>query len=482
MKKIKTNNKLLFILFLIPFIIMFFKNWTMDNDSWFLFNHGRYVLEHGFPYIEPFTIHEGLKFVMQQWLSAIFIYLPYKFFKDIGVFILVIIINLIIMFMLYKLCMLVSDGNKKISIMVTTIIDILLIEYKYITSRPQIFTYLVLIIFVYFIEKYIKTGKKKYLIYLPVLSIIEINLHASTWWMLLIVSFPFLCEMFYKQIIKKEKNKYDVRLFIICLCLVFFAGIINPYGIDAMLYLFNGMNTLISNVVNEMKKPDLFEVSTVIIYMYSFIYTLLIMKHYKKHNELKLNYLIMLFILLMLSMHSYKEQSYFFIFAFYSLPFFLKNISFKKFNNKKLFKIISTIIMIAIVIIFGYKFTTNIQKINNSKSICLNSMNYLKENYDINKIIMYTNYEYGGYFQYHGIKTYIDARAEIFLKQLNKKEDIYKEYLSLRYSGTNINDFVDKYQFTHILSHKTDSLYNLNLDNYRKVYEDDYFKLFEKIN
>ena len=46
------NDKtfLLFLLF-IPCILI---RRVLDNDTWFLLNSGRYVMEHGIPYIEPF--------------------------------------------------------------------------------------------------------------------------------------------------------------------------------------------------------------------------------------------------------------------------------------------------------------------------------------------------------------------------------------------------------------------------------------------
>jgi hypothetical protein len=38
------------------------QNKAIDNDTHFLLNSGRYVMEHGIPHVEPFTMHEGLLF------------------------------------------------------------------------------------------------------------------------------------------------------------------------------------------------------------------------------------------------------------------------------------------------------------------------------------------------------------------------------------------------------------------------------------
>ena len=41
-------------------------------DTYFVMNLGRYIEENGIPYVDPFTIHENLQLVAQQWLSGIF--------------------------------------------------------------------------------------------------------------------------------------------------------------------------------------------------------------------------------------------------------------------------------------------------------------------------------------------------------------------------------------------------------------------------
>ena len=67
MKIKKRDNSLL--RYACLFIGLLFIGREIDNDGWFLLNHGRYVLEYGIPYVEPFTIHENFSFVMQHYLE-----------------------------------------------------------------------------------------------------------------------------------------------------------------------------------------------------------------------------------------------------------------------------------------------------------------------------------------------------------------------------------------------------------------------------
>ncbi|MFQ8643288.1 MAG: hypothetical protein ACLR92_03290, partial [Bacilli bacterium] len=98
LKKIYLPKGLCLMLLLIPIVYCFCANCYLNNDSWFLFNYGSYVLENGFPTIEPFTMHENFSFVMQQWLSAIIFYLTYSNLGKIGLALLVTLVFALILF------------------------------------------------------------------------------------------------------------------------------------------------------------------------------------------------------------------------------------------------------------------------------------------------------------------------------------------------------------------------------------------------
>ena len=87
MNKIEIKHKYIEKIILIVF--MFLPILTiplyLDNDSWFLLNHGKYVLEYGFPHYEPFTIHQNMEFVMQQWLFSVLYWIVYRSLGKSGV-------------------------------------------------------------------------------------------------------------------------------------------------------------------------------------------------------------------------------------------------------------------------------------------------------------------------------------------------------------------------------------------------------------
>ena len=118
----KNGRRLLCLLLFIPCFFTLVK--SLDNDIWFLLNHGRYVLENGIPHTEPFTIHQGFHFIMQQWLSAVLFWLAYSSFHEIGVKLLVMLFFMLLVFILYKLCMRVSGEYFFLSYIILSLLTI----------------------------------------------------------------------------------------------------------------------------------------------------------------------------------------------------------------------------------------------------------------------------------------------------------------------------------------------------------------------
>ena len=173
------KEKWLWTLYVLPFMSFCTRNSRVDNDLWFLLNNGRYVFNHGIPHIDPFTIHKGLHYVMQQWLSSLCFYSVYRFFGKYGLLTLNIIFFIIIAFILYKLCYLVIKNK---TIVVFTNIIILFLSTPFIVLRPQSITYIILLLETYLLEKYSQNNNSKYLIPLPFLSILLINCHITMWY------------------------------------------------------------------------------------------------------------------------------------------------------------------------------------------------------------------------------------------------------------------------------------------------------------
>ena len=65
----------------------------------------------------------------------------------------------------------------------------------------------------------------------------------------------------------------------------------------------------------------------------------------------------------------------------------------------------------------------------------------------------------------------MDGRVEVFVKANNHKEDIILEYYNMSFEILDVEKFLDKYKFTHLVVNKNEILYNYlkNNKNYQKV-------------
>ncbi len=455
---------------IIPVLIGMLNSLLFDNDIWFLINTGRHILTNGFPVIEPFTIHENLSFVVQQWGSDIIFYTTYKYLGSIGLYLLTNLVNIYIIFITYKLSMVLANKKRNLAVLFTCIITTLLALF-FIITRPQILSISIFLTAFYFLEKFEQTNNKKFLLIIPVLSVLLINIHASMWWMLIIFMIPYLLHNipFKTKLLDNSKNtKYKEILVIIFISIM--VGLINPYGLKAITYLFTSYNNYyINTLVNEMQIPSIHNLSGKVVYLIIFTVYLILIFTKKK---IKTNHLFLLLGTTYLALSSFKGLSNFLICAWFPLIDTLKDkfhlIKEPKKQSKKPYILIS-IIFITFLSLLIFNFRAIDMQQSTKKGV-----DYLTTNYDVKDIRLYTDYNDGNYPEYKGIKVYLDTRAEVFLKANNNKSDILKEYYDLQAGRLDITNFLNKYKFTHLLVRENDYLYKYleASDEYKVIFKD----------
>lgn len=483
MQKLKNyhpNRYICYLYFFIPIFIGFITRMDKEYDIFFLLRYGEQVLNHGFPVTDFLSLHQGFDFVMQQWLSSVIFYIFYKLFGHYGLILIVNLVNLLILYMLYRFCMLLSNQNYKISILLTCITDLLL-ETNFMIPRPFIFDFLLLIMVLYIMEIFYRKKSSKVLLWLPLLSLFQINLHSSTWFLLFLFMLPYVVSIGYEKIKQKEDKRIYKVLGI--MLVMFLMGFINPYGIKNITYLFTSYgNQYINELVIEMFPPVINDPSSI----YGF-FTFVIMGcvlgiyiYYKK-GRLPLRYALLLLGVTYLSLSHIRNLSLYIIGAIPPLAFYLKDVLRKDYSveasaaYKRYYKVIVGVLcifIVAVVFTVNNKFTNELEK----------GVDYLLANYKKEDIILYANYNNGSYCEFRGLKPYIDGRAEIFLKTNNKKEDILKEYYLLSNDHLDYKKFVEKYQFTHLILSKDETLYHYisNDKNYTRIYRGEEYEIYEK--
>lgn len=446
------------VLLLLPFIFFIVYGFVVNNDFWFLLNTGKTIIHDGFINVEPFTIHSDLAFLPQQWLTDVLFYFVYNLFNLRGIYYLIVIFNLLIIFFIFKLSYLITNDRKK-SFFITFFTDSLLIISGFITTRPYIVDITILLLELILLESYIVKNNKKYLYFIPLLSVLLINAHSSMWLMLFVFMLPYYAEWILLKI--KKQNVYNIKPLLIITLISLIMGLANPYGIEAIKYLFNSYGVEQINImVAEMKPLTLSKLS---IGLYLIILFELYSFYYNKGKN-KTRYVLLSLGTILLGLMHFRGTPFFCV----TFPLII-SYNFKKEIKKELIKLsikdkiiyVITIIIFLLLILFNVKMEDGL--------IIKEFADYLDVN-ATKDIRLYTDYNTGAYMEWRGYKCYLDPRAEVFLKSNNKKEDIFFEYYDLENGDIEVNDFIEKYKFDYLLVDGYDKMF-MNGFKYNEKYE-----------
>lgn len=524
-------NKL-FPLVQIIFLSLAVAFWTLSftliekADTYFIMNIGRYVLENGIPHVDPFTIHENLQLVAQQWLSGIFFWEAYKLFGVDGLRLMDCAIGIILVAIYWRLCLFVSGGNKILSLALS--FAIILFAVPTIIPRPHIISAAILLGEVFFLEKFTRTQDFKFLLPLPLLSILLINFHAAMWLIAFVVSLPFFF----------VKSVRHVKFLLATMAAAFLCGLINPYGLDAMTYVFHSYGIdLINRGVAEMHTPTAHNLRGKIFYLSAALVIFSLTKFKVPWRYIFLsggimfmavmhgrNFILFYFLatfplayawrnfslekIFGKSDEQYKNRGVMTVIFFLlltintvvilklldnglakiSLPleillagaiaFLLYNLLVVRFNGRVLHSEIlprKNLSLLIIALIVGGIFSTTLEADKQeADGIYTNALKFLLKSERPENISLYVNQAYGGLAGMFGIKYYIDSRAEVFLPANNGRKNILEEYYDFKDGKIYYADFFARYDFTHIITDSKDYfLYDeLSHDkNFRVIYE-----------
>ncbi|MBD3879519.1 MAG: hypothetical protein SR1Q5_07530 [Quinella sp. 1Q5] len=506
-----------------------FFRFVENADTYFVMNLGRYVLEHGFPHVDPFTIHENLQLVAQQWLSGVVFWEAYKSLGVNGLLAVDYLFGAAAVVIYWRLCLFVSGGNKILSFMISFVVGMFIAPM--VVPRPHILSATVLLIEVFMLEKFTRTADAKFLIPLPLISIALINLHAAVWLMSLIVCLPFLF----------VKSRHHIKFLLAAMLGVLVCGLINPYGVEAMTYLFRSYGIeAINSGVREMFTPTAHTLQGKVFYTTEAFLIISLAKFKVPWRYVFLSGGITF----MAIMHARNLVLFYFL-ATFPLAYVWRDFSSEKlFQSRKLslglfFLLVAAntviitnffneslsnvtlpllILFLAAVLVFLYnllilkaegrilhqtilprKIVSLLATLFVTSGIFFFAYTYsqpkpLTTYADAIKFILrterpedislYITQGGGGLAGSFGIKYYIDSRSEVFLPANNGKKNIFEEYGDFLSGKLNYKDFFNRYDFTHIiLTSEEPFLFELlsSDKDFRTIYESEHVEDYDLI-
>lgn len=461
---------------------------SLDNDSWYVLAEGKEIVENGIYYEDRLSMHEGLEVTVQNYGFAVIFYLVYQAFGPVGIYIGMLLLNLLLCYLLYKICMLLSNKNENLSLIIIVLTDLLLGRW-FVVTRAQMVSFCVIMLVIYILELYIKTNKNKYLWYVPLLSLFEINLHASIWPMILIILIVYIIDSL--KLKKMHLQGYKTRPLLAILLVSVFVGFLNPYGLKMMtLMVASYAVPEAQSSIMELGAFRPFGGSFNILLYLSFVLTIIFYIFGKKQN-IRVRWLIMLFGFLALGLNTIKGLGYLILVLLFPLAGIYRDVRIENYIPKRFcWATIDWIGILGICVIVAVGIVCVPEVLNGPNEELVATMDALDEftkEVDRNNLKVYTGYDEGGYAEYRGYRTYIDPRMEVFIKANNGKENIFQEWYDLRHGDIERDIFLQKYDFDYLVVGEDDKLYNLD-GNYELVFEKDNgddnkgMRLYKKVN
>ena len=480
----------IFIFSIIIFMCIMITKKVFQNDTFYTIKLGELVLNNGIDMLDHYSFHT-LMYTYPHWLYDVFIFLIYKAFSYTGVYISTIILFIILMGLIYYTN--TKMFKKEVIVGFITIVSILAMS-NFVTARAQLVSYILFVLEFYFIEMFLKTGSKKYGIFLLLISLILCNIHVAVWPFYFILFLPFIAEYIIAKLFKKksilfgridiEKNN-NVKYLLLIMLLSTLTGLLTPIGDTPYTYLYNTMKGETTKEIFEHLPIVLYECKTVLVYIIIVNCLITFTK-----VKIKLSNLLLVVGLILLTLMHNRQQS-----MLYFVGILVVNkIICKLFNEEemkdvlKLFtsKLVCTILvlMFIIIMIIGLRINKDNQFI--SKTFYpVEAVEYIKNNLDIQNIKLFNEYNFGSYLLFEGIPVFIDSRADVYDSAFNGwKNDIFMDYINISEKGENYRYKFEKYGITHILIYRNTILSRiLNVDDdYKQLYIDSNFILYERLN
>ena len=447
-------------------------NPSIDNDSWYVLAEGREIVENGIYYEDQLSMHEGLQVTVQNYGFAVIFYGIYSVFGPVGVYIGMLILALGICYLIYKICMLLSDKNENLSLLLAVLTSVFL-GYCFIVTRAQVVSYFILMLVIYLLELYVKTNKNKYLWWIPALSLLQINLHASVWPMIPLVMGVYIIDSFKSK--KLHLQGYKKKPLLIALLISILVGFLNPYGLRMMTFIFTSYGVPEANdYIDEMAPFSL--INGYCVLLYAAIAVAMILYIYGEKQNIRMRWLLLIFGFLALGINTSKGMSYVILMLLFPLAAAYKDIQTEKWGSRKKRWMFASwwgiLAVILIVIITATKIPQIIDGPNDHMISAVDKLDEEVGETDKKSLKIFADYSQGGYLEYRGYKPYIDPRMEVFIKANNGKEDIFKEMYALDRRKMDVDEFLDKYDFDYIVVVEyEEALYNHDKKGYELIYE-----------
>ncbi len=469
----------------------------LQNDTFYTIKIGEHILQNGIDMQDPFSIHE-LPYTYPHWLYDVGIYLIYNVGGMLGIYISTVILACILGLTIYLTNRKIVK-NDVISFVLT--LGAMCILKSFIAARAQLVTFILFALAIYFIEQYLATEKKKYLIGLIIIPIIIANVHLAVWPFYFVIFLPYIAEYLIVKLIdsniflkipiwlrkqkikmlskqqgkekkteeleqknqeakdklnryilyteEKRKHPYRIRIekrpatkWLILVCIIcLFTGLLTPLGDTPYTYLVKTMQGNTTQNINEHLPMVLINNKNALAII-AIVLALLIFTD----TKIRLSDLFLLGGLIVLALMSQRQLSMLTLLGIIPLNRMICELinKYDPHGTEEITKLITsgfgvviTLLLVILTSVLYFRPQAGDTFIN-KKSYPVDAAEWINQNLDVENIRLYNEYNYGSYLLYQNIPVFIDSRADLYTPEFNGDKD--KNIFSdfLNVSGLNV--------------------------------------------
>lgn len=456
----------------------------LQNDTFYTIKLGKLILDNGIDMREHFAWHEGLPYTYPHWLYDIIIYLIFSVGSFQGLYISSIVLGIALGIAIYLTNVKLT---KNTVIPFFTTILVLYMGKDFLTARAQLITFILFVLTIYCIERFLETKKKRFAVGLLIIPILIANIHAAVFPFYFVLYLPYVGEAVFAWLLKKgdlltklflksdeleikklqkkealnekqigklevlktrveknkirleekkntkrepykiivENNKNMIWLMVI-MVVAALTGLLTPIGDTPYTYLIHTMQGNTTQNISEHLPIILYNSKYVLGYL---IIAFCLISFTKV--KIKLSDLFLLGGLMFLTIMSRRQSSMLYFVAILVMNKIVCELieMYDKDGVQEILKYFTSIIgKILIYSVFVVVMVFSLKKskdveIVSEKSYPVKATEFIQNNLNVQEIKLFNEYNFGSYLLYYDIPVFIDSRADVYDPQFNKWED-----------------------------------------------------------
>ena len=171
---------------------------SFQNDTFYTIAVGESIREYGIDGIDHFSMHD-LPYTYPHWLYDVIMSLIYDFLGGFtGLYISTVVLSIILGLLLYFTLKKITK-NQLVSFAIA--IGQMYIMKDYVAARAQLVTFILFVLTILIIEKFLESGKKRYAVFLIAIPILIANLHSAVFPFYFVLYLPYIGEYIIKLLI-----------------------------------------------------------------------------------------------------------------------------------------------------------------------------------------------------------------------------------------------------------------------------------------